>query len=247
MGTVISVTSGKGGTGKSTFTVNCGAALALSGKTVLLVDADAGLRSLDIMLRVSDQVVYDLADILQGRCEPAKAIVKTPWNRLSMIPAPAADEETGCADALQKLCRGLCQYYDFILLDSPAGMGTWAKATAAAADLAILVVTPDPVCIRDADRMAGRVLSGLVPEIRLVINRVQPQLLRKKLDGGLDVIIDAAAVQLLGVVPEDRRIALAAYDGDPIVHTPDAHGGAAEAYCNIARRLLGEDIPLMHF
>lgn len=247
MGTVISVTSGKGGTGKSTFTVNCGAALALSGKKVLLIDADAGLRSLDIMLRVSDQVVYDLADVLCNRCEPGTAIIRTPWKRLSVLPAPATDDEGGCADALRDLCRGISRYYDFILLDSPAGMGAWAKATAAAADLAILIVTPDPVCIRDADRMAGRVLAGLVPEIRLVINRVQPQLLRKKLDGGLDVIIDAAAVQLLGIVPEDRHIALAAYDGDPIVHTPDAHGGAAEAYCNIAHRLLGEDIPLMRF
>lgn len=220
-------------------------ALSLLKNRVLLIDTDAGLRALDIMLGISDRVVYDLADILSGRCEPAKAIVKTPWGRLSLLPAPVVEDECDSAEALSELCKQLRQCFDFIFLDSPAGMGKWARAAAAAADQAILVVTPDPVCIRDADRMAGHVLSRHVDDIRLVINRVQPNILRKKLDGGLDVIIDAASVQLIGIVPEDRQISLAAYDGKPVVQTLHTRGGAAEAYCNIARRLCGEDVPLM--
>lgn len=247
MGKVILVTSGKGGTGKSTLTVNCGMALSLLGNRVLLIDTDAGLSALDIMLGVSDRVVYDLSDILYGRCEPNKAIVETSWKRLSLLPAPVCDDEQDCTKALFQLCKGLRSYYDFILLDSPAGLGKWARAAAAAADQALLVVTPDPVCIRDADRMAGQILSRHTMDIRLVINRVQPNILRKKLEGGLDVIIDASAVQLIGVVPEDRQITFAAYDSRPVVHTTEEHGGAAEAYCNIARRLHGKDVPLMKF
>lgn len=247
MGKVILVTSGKGGTGKSTLTVNCGMALSLLGNRVLLVDTDAGLRSLDIMLGVSDRVVYDLSDILNGRCEPDKAILTTSWKRLSLLPAPVFDDEQDYTKALRQLCDCLRPQFDFILLDSPAGMGKWARAAAAAADQALLVVTPDPVCIRDADRMAGQILSRHAMDIRLVINRVRPNVLRKKLDGGLDVIIDAAAIQLVGIIPEDKRIAFTAYDSRPIVHTLEDHGGAAEAYCNIARRLHGRDVPLMNF
>lgn len=247
MGKVISITSGKGGTGKSTLTVNCGMALSLLGSTVLLVDTDAGLRALDVLLGISGEVVYDLADVLCRRCEPAKAILKTPCEHLFFLPAPAVDDDGACSGALSDLCRGLQRHYDFILLDSPAGMGPWARAAAESADAALLVVTPDPVCIRDADRMAGHVLSRYLSDFRLVINRVQPGVLRKKLEGGMDAIIDAAAVQLIGVVPEDKRVTFCAYDEKPLVQSLGVRGGAAEAFCNIARRLRGEDVPLMKF
>lgn len=245
MGRVILVTSGKGGTGKSTLSVNCGMALSLLGKRVLLVDTDAGLRSLDIMLGVSERVVYDLSDILCDRCDPDGAIIET--GRLSLLPAPMVAEDPESADAFIRLCRIFREQYDFVLLDSPAGMGKWARASTAAADQILLVVTPDPVCIRDADHMASYILSRRAVDIRLVVNRIQPNILRRKLNGGVDSIIDTAAVQLIGLVPEDRHVTLASYDGGPVVRSLHEHGGAAEAYCNIAHRLLGNDIPLMKF
>ena len=246
MGNVLSVISGKGGTGKSTFTVNCGAALALSGHKVLAIDTDAGLRSLDLLLHISDQVIYDLADALRGRCPVEKAVLPTPVAGLSVLPAPATDEDFSCMDDLPALCQTLRGQYDFVFLDSPAGLGGWADTAAAVSDLSVLVVTPDPVSVRDADRAAGRVLARGASELRLVINRVQPRLLHQKLEGGLDAVIDATSVQLLGVVPEDRQVALASYEGAPVVRAPAPHTGAAGAFWNIARRLLGEDVPLLH-
>ncbi len=244
MGKIILVTSGKGGTGKSTFTVNCGTALALLGQKVLLIDTDAGLRALDMMLSVSDEVVYDLADVLDNRCKASMAILQTHCTNLSLLPAPSTNEEPFSVKAFQRLCQGLSRYFDIILLDSPAGCGAWAQSAAQAADQALVIATADPVSIRDADVIAGKILSNHLSNIRLIINRVQPRILQKKLHGGLDTVIDAAAVQLIGIIPEDDRITLAAFDGHPIVRSTAARNGAARAFCNIARRLLGENVPL---
>ena len=244
MGEAILVTSGKGGSGKSTFTVNCGAALADLGKKVLLVDSDAGLRALDIMLSVSNKVIYDLSDVLTGRCEPIKAIIDTSFKNLQLLPAPlTADDSLMEPDGMKRLCRGLTHYYDYVIIDSSAGVGTRVLASVAAADRVIIVSTPDPVSIRDADRVAAVVLSQGVENLRLVINRVKPRLIRKKAVYGLDTAIDEAAVQLIGVVPEDEKIILSTYKGMPV--TEISKTGAALAFANIARRILGEDIPLM--
>lgn len=243
MGIIIDITSGKGGTGKSTLTANVGVALALLGSRVLVADADAGLRAQDMLLGVAGDVVYDIGDVLAGRCETLKAIAATRWQGLSLFPAPAEDDEAAAA-LFPRLCRGLAQYYDFVLLDSPAGMGAWARAAAAAADMALVVATADPVCVRDADRTAALLLGQGCRNIRLVINRVQPRILKKRLPGGLDAVIDAAAVQLIGVVPEDGRVTLAAFDAAPVVRTGEERGGAPAAFGHIARRLRGEDVPL---
>lgn len=123
-------------------------------------------------------------------------------------------------------------------------MGPWARASAASADQALVVATADPVCVRDADRMAGLLLGQGCDSIRLVINRVQPRILKKRLPGGLDAVIDAAALQLIGVIPEDGRVTLAAFDAAPVVRSAEERGGAPAAFCRIARRLRGEELPL---
>lgn len=243
MGQVILVTSGKGGSGKSTFTVNCGSVLAEEGKKVLLIDTDAGLRALDLMLNVSDRVVYDLNDVLGGQCEPVKAIVQTDTENLQLLPAP---QSVACefldADEFKRLCRGLSHYYDYIFIDSPAGIGAGASMVAAACDRAIVVATADPVCIRDADRIATVLNAIEVSDIRLVINRVNPRLIRKKMVPDLDAAIDGAALQLIGVIPEDENVTVASYTGKIVA---DMGKKVSQAYRNIAARIDGREVPLM--
>ncbi|HEX3027463.1 MAG TPA: AAA family ATPase, partial [Clostridia bacterium] len=226
-----------------TFSVNCGAALAARGRKVLLVDADAGMRALDLMLSVTRSVIYDLSDVLTGRCEPVKAIIETPVEGLSLLPAPQiVSSELVEPEGMQRLCRGLTHYYDYVLIDSPAGIGSGAETAAAGADKALVVATPDPVCIRDADRIASILLNRGYGQLRLVINRVNPKLIRKKTKTDLDAVIDNAAIQLIGVVPEDERVSVASFSGTTVVSFKK---GAAVAYKNIAARLMGEDVPLM--
>ncbi|MDR3552496.1 MAG: septum site-determining protein MinD [Clostridia bacterium] len=243
MSSVISVASGKGGTGKSTFAVNCGAALAESGRKVLLIDADAGLRALDLLLGVSDKVVYDLGDVLAGLCEPVKAIVDTGRAGLFLLPAPQSPPDAAFDTAgFGRLCKGLAKYYDYVLIDSPAGVDRSVQAAAAAGERAIVVATPDPVCIRDADRAAQMLLAHSVTHLRLVLNRVNPKMIREGRSMNLDTAIDGASLQLIGVVPEDAAVAAAAFAGEPLSYR---RKGAARAFYNIAGRLEGRDIPLM--
>lgn len=245
MGKSILVTSGKGGSGKSTFSVNCGAALADRGRKVLLVDGDAGLRTLDLMLSVSDRVVYDLADVLAGRCEPIKAITATDIPGLEVLPAPLSAEDGQFEpEGMQQLCRGLARYYDYLIIDSAAGIGDAMRTSAAAADRAVVVSTCDPVSVRDADKTAEVLLENGVGDIRLVINMVRPRLIRRKMSYTLDGAIDGAAIRLIGVVPEDERVAAAAYEGKPVVTL--GRSPAARAFINIAARIDGEEVPLMN-
>lgn len=242
-GKIVLVASGKGGAGKSTFAVNCGAALALRGKKVLLIDSDAGLRSLDLMLAVSGRVIYDLGDVLIGRCEPARAIVTTDFHNLDICAAPQTClSEMSDSAVISKLYKGLSLYYDYVIVDSPAGIGPSVTAPAYAADLAIVITNNDAVCIRDAESTAQTLRGFGISEIRLVINRVDVKLIRKKVMPDLDTVIDGAAVQLLGVVPEDKRVITAVTAGKPVVVL---RRGAAAAFCNIAARIDGEDVPLM--
>jgi septum site-determining protein MinD len=230
-GKVILIASGKGGVGKSTLAVNCGAALAARGKKVLLIDSDAGLRSLDLMLAVSDRVIYDISDVISGRCEPARAIIVTDCHNLHLMSASQTDfPEMVDISAIQTLYKGLSQYYDYVIVDSPAGIGSGVTVPAQAADFAIVVATNDSVCIRDAGRMAQSLRARGLLKISLVINRVDAKLIRKKVLPDLDAVIDGAAVQLLGVVPEDRRVIMAAAAGKPVTVLLD-----------------GENIPLMRF
>ena len=241
MGTILVVASGKGGSGKSTVCAGVGAALARRGLHVLLVDADAGLCSLDLMLGVAQDLVYNLGDILAGRCEPVRAIHQVAaCPGLDVLTAPSGEQADLTEENMARLCRGLAQYYDFVLIDAPAGIGEGFSLAAAPADDALLVVTPDPVCIRSAEK-AGRLLREKDLSCRLVINRYRRRVLKDRMVEDLDEVIDKTSLQLIGVVPEDEQVAAAAARGE-------VFGGsspAAVAFSNLVARLCREDRPMM--
>lgn len=239
----IMICSGKGGTGKSTVSVLLGAGLARLGRKVLLVELDSGLRSVDIIAGVYGRTVYDIEDVLCGRCEGSKAIVPSPlYPGLSVISAPY---EGGAVDAapLGRLLMAMRPYFDFVLLDTAAGMGAPFTSAAAVADKALLVLTPDPVALRDGKIVADRLLTGSRPQsaVRLVMNRVTRESFGKKAAVfDLDECIDTVGVQLLAVIPESRELQLAG--AQSTVSSPaDPAVVAGQA---MAKRLCGQRVPL---
>lgn len=242
MAQIVVVTSGKGGVGKSTVCAQVGQALAGRGKRVLLLEMDSGLRGLDIMLGVENQTVYDLADVLEGRCEPIKAILTSAQGKnLALIPAPYDPTFRPDGGDLVRLTRGLSHYFDFVLVDTPAGLGNSFAVCSRVADRALLVVTPDPVCVRDGGRVADLLFAKGVPQVGLLINKVDPkQNQHSRLIPDLDQVIDSTGVQLLGVIPMEEQIHRAGATGGGVA----PHLLAARAFGNIAARLCGEYVEL---
>ena len=240
MSQICVVTSGKGGAGKSTVTAGLGYALSRHNGRVLLIDADAGLRSLDLMLGVSGNTMYDLSDVFAGNCDPVRAIYSSPvFQNVFVLPAPIRLEEMCSPKEMRALCRSLSAYYDQVIIDCPAGLGSGFETAIAAADRALVVSTPDMVCARDA-QILGHILEERQLKSHLIINRLRPN---KVMDGSMpdvDEIIDTAGIQLLGIIPEDEEVAVACANAHPL---PSACN-AAICFGNIARRYMGESIPL---
>lgn len=240
MSQICVVTSGKGGAGKSTVTAGLGYALSRHNGRVLLIDADAGLRSLDLMLGVSGTTMYDLSDVFAGNCEPVRAIYSSPvFQNVFVLPAPLRLEEMCSPDEMRALCRSLASYYDQVIIDCPAGLGPGFETAIAAADRALVVSTPDMVCARDA-QILGHLLEERQLKAHLIINRLRPN---KVMDGSMpdvDEIIDTAGIQLLGIIPEDEEVAVACANARPL---PSACN-AAICFGNIARRFMGESVSL---
>ena len=243
MGTVIVVTSGKGGTGKTSLTGGVASCLAALGQKVLCIDLDIGLRNLDISLGMTDRALMDFTDVVEGRCTLERAAVEHPVIRgLYLLTAPvrptpdALDEEKMKALLLQARAQ-----FDYILIDSPAGLGSGFRLAVCGADRAVVVSTNDSSALRDAQRTVVE-LGRRVDTIHLVMNRIQPKLLRR-LRTTIDDAMDAAGLPLLGVVPEDSQVILAANTGEPLILF--SRKGAALAYLNIAKRLMGQRVPLM--
>lgn len=242
MGIATVVTSGKGGVGKSTVALGLGRALAQKGRRVLLVDCDAGLRSLDRMTGTEENLVFDSADVVFGRCAPAEAIYPCgESNGLFLLPAPSAGENMIRPAVMRKLVPLLKRYYDHVLLDSPAGIGGGFRSAACAADRALVVCSPDPVCVRNA-HAAKELLAKLgIGDRRLVINRFNgPFFDETGAYRDLDGVIDAAGVRLLGLVPEDHTLAAAFLRGKP---APEETPGMMAVF-RLAGRLEGEGIPI---
>ena len=244
LGDIAVITSGKGGTGKSTITSGCGAALAKRGKKVLLIDTDAGLRCLDLILGVSDITVNDLGDVLGGNCAPASAIYSIPsCPGLFLMAAPGAPNFYGEANDMKRLCRGLARYYDYILIDSPAGVDIGFKFAVSAAHAALVVVTPDPLSIRDSERV-GRLLSreGITRK-RLVINKYKNKVLKYGGISDLDSVIDSTKIRLIAIIPEDEKILKCHATGSII------EGKSPGAVClnNLSLRIEGIEVPLYRF
>lgn len=239
---VIAMTSGKGGVGKSTLCVGLGLGDALRGKRVLLIEFDAGLRGLDLMLGIADKVVYDLGDLLEGRCTISKAIAESPLNEnLNAIVAPVNMETPMKLEDIKLLVEGLRSHFDRLILDMPAGLGFSVAATSATADLALIVTNPDRICVRDGGQMARALQKNGFLSHRLLINRVNEKMLRKDSIMDLDAVIDGVGSQLIGVLPDDPDIQLRLTRG---IALRESH--RITRICKaISRRIDGEYVPLI--
>ena len=241
MGTAIMVTSGKGGTGKTSLTAGVSSCLAALGKRVLCIDLDIGLRNLDIALGMDDRAVMDFTDVKDRRCSLLTGAVEQPKIRgLHLLTAPLRLEHPDF-DRFRQVVEEAKEMYDFVLLDSPAGLGDGFQLAMCAADRAVVVSATDPAALRDAQRAVSELIHT-VDELHLVMNRVEPRVMRH-LHTTIDEAMDTAGLPLLGVVPEDPKVVLAAGHGVPLVLY--ARRGAVRAYLNIAKRLLGQKVPLM--
>lgn len=241
MAKIFTVASGKGGVGKSTFCANIALSLCEKGKTVLLIDGDAGLRSLDLLLGVDEMVLYDWMDILRDRCEPAKALLF--YNeRLQLLPAPIEYPVDLNIEDFKEIIEIYKTQYDFIFIDAPAGTGELTKLYAQCADSCIAVATPDSVSARSVC-IAGEELIklGIKEEnLRLIINRFDKKAVKRGKLLNIDEVIDRTYLRLLGVVPEERDLMYASVSEGAL----STYSEAKMAFNNIAERILGKEIPL---
>lgn len=241
MGTVITITSGKGGTGKTSITGGAAAWLALMGRTVLCIDMDIGLRNLDISLGLNDRALMDFSDVALGRCPLARAAVEHPTLKgLWLLTSPMSLPPSLTPEKVRALLDTARTMYDYILIDSPAGLGAGFRLAVCGADRALVVSTSDASSLRDAQRAVAELEH--LKTVHLVMNRIQTKLLRK-LRATIDDAMDAAGLPLIGVVPEDPQVILCANLGLPL--TTRGPKGAALACRNIARRLEGDRVPIM--
>jgi septum site-determining protein MinD len=245
MGEVIVITSGKGGVGKTTTSANLGAALANIGKSVLLLDADIGLRNLDVVMGLENRIVYDLVDVIEGKCRLRQAIIRDKRCETLYILAASQtkDKEDITIDQMKKLCSELKENYDYILIDCPAGIEQGFENAISAADTAIVVVTPEVSSVRDADKVLGLVEAREIKNRHVLINRIRPELVRRGNMLSIEDVIEILAVDLIGAVPDDVDIIVSTNKGEPAAINPRSRVG--QAFRNTARRIAGESVPLM--
>jgi septum site-determining protein MinD len=241
MGRAIVITSGKGGVGKTTTTANLGTALARLGRTVVLVDADIGLRNLDVVLGLENRIVYHVVDVVQGKCTAQKALIKDRrLENLFLLPASQSDDKDAVTpEQMRELIASLKAAYDYVIIDCPAGIEQGFRNAIAGADEAIVVATPEVSSIRDADRVVGLLLAQEITA-RLIVNRISPEMVRKGDMLSQDDVIEILSLELLGAVPLDGDIVISTNKGTPA--TLDARSPAAKAFEKIARRIEGGEV-----
>lgn len=245
MGEVIVITSGKGGVGKTTTTANIGTGLAVHGKKVVLIDTDIGLRNLDVVMGLENRIVYDLVDVVEGTCRLKQALIKDKrFDGLYLLPAAQTrDKNSVSPEQMMWLCDELRKEFDYILIDCPAGIEQGFKNAIAGADRAIVITTPEVSAVRDADRIIGLLESQEIRNPRLLINRVRPDMVKRGDMMSMEDIVDILAIKMIGVVPDDENIIISTNRGEPAVI--DNKSLAGQAYRNIAKRVMGEDVPLL--
>ncbi len=246
MGEVIVITSGKGGVGKTTSTANIGTGLSLEGKSVVLVDADIGLRNLDVVMGLENRIVYDLVDVVDGICRLRQALIKDKrYANLYLLPAAQTkDKNSVTPQQMQQLTIELANEFDYVIVDCPAGIEQGFKNAIAGANRAIVVTTPEISAVRDADRIIGLLEANGLKNPQLVINRLRVDMVKRGDMMNIDDMIDILAVELLGVVPDDEHIVVSTNRGEPAVTNSDSLAGLA--YKNVVKRILGEDVPFMN-
>ncbi len=241
---IIVVTSGKGGVGKTTVTANLSARMAMEGFKVVAIDADIGLRNLDVVMGLENRIVFNMVDVIEGSCKLPQALVRDKRvENLYLLPAA----QTRTKDAVSKeqmmdLCESLRGEFDFVFIDSPAGIESGFQNAAVGADEALVVATPEVSSVRDADRIIGLLESFGKRSINLIVNRVRPAMVRSGKMLGVSDVMEILAIGLIGIVPEDDSVVVSTNKGEPLAManlTP-----AAKAFEKIAGRILGKDIPL---
>ncbi len=241
---VITITSGKGGVGKTTTTANLGTALAIQGKKVAVVDSDIGLRNLDAVLGLENRIVYDLVDVVEGQCRLRQALIKD--KRLPefyLLPAAQTrDKNAVNSIQMEQLCQQLRQEFDFVLIDSPAGIEQGFRNAIVGADEIIIVANPEMASVRDADRIIGLVEAAGKPEPRLILNRLRAEMVRRGDMMDVADVLEVLGIDLVGIVPEDELIIVAINKGEPIVYEKRSRAGSA--YLNAAQRIIGKEVPL---
>lgn len=246
MGDTIVITSGKGGVGKTTTTANLGTALAFAGFRVVLVDTDIGLRNLDVVMGLENRIVYDIVDVTSGNCRLKQALIKDKrFDSLYLLPAAQTKDKTAVSpEEMRYLCEDLKEDFDYVLIDCPAGIEQGFYNAIAGANKAIVVTTPEVSAVRDADRIIGLLESAELRNPTLIINRIRPRMIKHGDMMDIEDIVDILAVDLIGVIPEDEKIIISTNKGEPAVMDPLSSAG--EAYRRIARRIKGEEVPLMN-
>ncbi|KXZ40161.1 septum site-determining protein MinD [Alkalithermobacter thermoalcaliphilus JW-YL-7 = DSM 7308] len=245
MSEVIVITSGKGGVGKTTTTANLGTALSLAGKKTVVVDADIGLRNLDVVMGLENRIVYDIVDVVEGTCRLKQAIIKDKrFENLYLLPAAQTRDKNAISpDQMKKLCDDLRESFEYVLIDCPAGIEQGFKNAIAGADKAIVVTTPEISAVRDADRIIGLLEANDLENPKLVINRIRPEMVKRGDMMNMDDIIDILAIDLIGIVPDDESIVISTNKGEPAV--VDSKSVAGQAYKNICKRIMGEEVPFL--
>ncbi len=244
MGEVIVITSGKGGVGKTTTTANVGTGLAKLGKKVVLIDTDIGLRNLDVVMGLENRIVYNLVDVVEGKCRIKQALIKDKRHpSLYLLPsAQTKDKSSVSPEQMKKLADDLREEFDYILMDCPAGIEQGFQNAIAGADSALVVTTPEVSAVRDADRIIGLLEASDVKQNHLIVNRLRTKMVKDNSMMSSDDVVEILAIDLIGVVPDDEQIIISTNNGDPLVGDDSLAG---QAYMNICRRLLGEEVPLL--
>ncbi|MBO8158783.1 septum site-determining protein MinD [Thermosyntropha sp.] len=243
-GKVIVITSGKGGVGKTTTTANLGTALAMMNQKVVLIDTDIGLRNLDVVMGLENRIVFDIVDVVNGNCKLKQALIKDKrFEGLYLLPAAQTKDKSAVSPhQMKNLTNELRNSFDFILVDCPAGIEQGFKNAIAGADDAIVVATPEVSSVRDADRIIGLLEAAGLNNPRLIINRLRSKMVKRGDMMDIGDIIEILSIELLGVVPEDETIVISTNKGEPAVIENNSRAGAA--YRRIARRIMGENVPI---
>lgn len=246
MGEVIVITSGKGGVGKTTTTANIGTGLAMEGKSVAILDADIGLRNLDVVMGLENRIVYDIVDVVEGNCKLKQGLIKDKRHEnLFLLPAAQTKDKTAInPDQMKALVGELKEMVDYVIVDCPAGIEQGFQNAISGADRAIVVTTPEVSAVRDADRIIGLLEANGLENPKLIVNRIKQDMVNRGDMMNIDDMIEILAIDLIGVVPDDEFIVISSNKGEPAVM--DANSMAGKAYRNIVKRIMGEEVPLMN-
>lgn len=244
-GKVITITSGKGGVGKTTAVANLAVALAADGKKVVCIDGDIGLRNLDVVMGLENRIVYDLVDVVEGRCKTRQAMIRDKrLPELFLIPAAQTRDKNAVSPSdMIRLCEELRQDVDWILIDSPAGIERGFRNAIAPADRVLIITNPEMSAVRDADRVVGLLEAEEKGSPSLVVNRLNPSMVKRGDMLSVDDVYDLLRIDVIGIVPEDENVIVASNRGVPLAL--EAKSRAGQAFRNIARRLNGEQVPFL--